>query len=81
MTITAIPPAGYVSATSTVGGPSPATIQLSTPTNVSLAAGTTAGSLTVTFTAPSNAPGGQTYTSLACTNAGMTTGCVGPAEL
>ena len=81
VTITANPPAGYVSATSNVGGPSPATIQLSMPTNVSLSAGTTAGSLTVTFSAPSNAPGGQAYTSLACTNSGMSVGCVGPASV
>ena len=37
---------------------------------------TTAGALTITFTGSSNAPGGQTYTATACTNAAMTTGCV-----
>ena len=29
----------------------------------------------------SNAPGGQTYTANACTNAGMTTACVGPQSI
>jgi hypothetical protein len=75
VTITANPPAGYVAATSSVGGPSTATTQLNAPTGVTLAtSGTTA--LTVTFTASSNAASGQTYTAKACTNSGMTTGCV-----
>jgi trimeric autotransporter adhesin len=81
VTITANPPTGFVSATSTEGGPSPATIQLNAPTGVTLAVGTTNGSLTVTFTASSNAAAGQTYSDLACTNSGMTTGCVGPATV
>jgi type II secretory pathway pseudopilin PulG len=55
--------------------------QLTPTTGVTLSYGTTSGSLGVTFTAPSNAPGGQTYTALACTNSGMTTGCVGPAPI
>jgi YVTN family beta-propeller protein len=37
---------------------------------------TTAGAILVTFTGSSNAPSGQTYSATACTNSGMTTGCV-----
>ena len=61
--------------------PRAATTQLNAPTGVSLAYGTVAGSIAVTYTASSNAPGGQTYTVTACTNAGMTTGCVSNANL
>ena len=81
ITVTANPPTGYVSATSTVTGPTTSTIQLAQPTGVTLAYGTVSGSIKVTFTAPTNAPGGQTYTALACTNAGMTTACVGPQSI
>ena len=58
------------------GRPTLATVQLTAPTGVTLAYGTVAGSIAVTFTGSSNAPGGQTYTAKACTDAGMTTGCV-----
>ena len=67
--------------TSAVSGPVLASIQLATPTDVTLAYGTVAGSISISFTGSSNAPGGQTYTAKACTNAGMTTGCVTNAEL
>ncbi|HEV3213450.1 MAG TPA: hypothetical protein VGZ03_08665 [Acidimicrobiales bacterium] len=82
VTITAVPPAGFVSATSAVSASSaPATTQLAAPTGVSLAYGTVAGSIAVSYTGSSNAAGGQTYTVTACTNAGMTTGCVSNANL
>ena len=55
--------------------------QLTPPTNVMLAYGTSAGSIGVTFTAPTNAPGSQTYTAEACQNSGMTTGCIGPEAI
>jgi hypothetical protein len=78
VTITAVPPAGYVSATSAVSAsPAPATTQLASPTITSVVpSGSTTGALVVNFTSSSNAPGGQTYTAKACTNVGMTTGCV-----
>jgi hypothetical protein len=55
--------------------------QLLAPTNVTLSYGTTAGTLGVTFTAPSNAPGGQTYTATACTNSAMTVNCITPEAI
>jgi hypothetical protein len=77
VTITANPSSSaYVSATTAAQGPTLATTQLTVPTNLTLAYGTVAGSILVTFTGSSNAPGGQTYTARACTNVGMTTGCV-----
>jgi hypothetical protein len=76
VTVTAVASTGYLAATSSAIGPTPATTQLAAPTGVSLAYGTVAGSVKVTFTGSSNAPGGQTYTAMACTNAAMTTGCV-----
>jgi hypothetical protein len=78
--ITANPPTGYLSAVVN-GGPGKATTQLNLPTAVGLAAGTTSGSLTVSFTAPTNAPGGQTYSAEACTGAGMTGTCVNQASI
>ena len=76
--ITAVPPAGYVAATSAVSSSSvAATTQLAAPTITSVtASATTTGALAITFTGSANAPGGQTYTATACTNVGMTTGCV-----
>jgi hypothetical protein len=50
-------------------------VQLTLPTSVTLAYGSVAGSVMVSFNASSNAPGGQTYTVKACTNASMTTAC------
>jgi hypothetical protein len=80
--VTAVPPAGYVAATSATSAASAvATAQLVAPTNVTLAYGSVAGSIAVTYTGSSNAPGGQTYTVTACTNAAMTTGCVTSANL
>jgi len=81
VTITANPPTGYVAATTAAVGPTPATIQLNTPTGVTLGYGTVGGSISVTFTAPSNAPGSQAYTALACTDSGMTLNCVGPVAI
>ena len=56
---TAVPPAGYVSGVSAAAGPSASTVQLTAPTGVTLAYGTVAGSIKVTFTAPGNAAAGQ----------------------
>jgi hypothetical protein len=81
VTVTAVPPTGYISATSSIIGPTSATVQLNAPTSVSLAAGTTAGSVIVNFTGSSNAPGGQLYTAYACTGTGMTGTCTSPAAI
>ena len=76
--ITAVPPAGFVSATSAVSASAAgATTQLAAATITGVTSSTTtAGQLTIAFTGAANAPGGQLYTATACTNAGMTTGCV-----
>ena len=79
--IVANPPTGYVSAESSIVGPTTTTAQLNAPTNVVLSYGTTAGSIGVTFTPSSGAPGGQTYTADACTNNLMSIGCVTPEQL
>ncbi len=42
---------------------------------------TTAGALTVTFTAPSNAPAGETYSAKACTDSAMSQNCVTQASI
>ena len=80
VTITAVAPAGYVNNVSAVSSSSKATTQLTIPTGVTLAAGTVAGSIKVSFTAPGNAAGGQTYTVNVCTGAGMTGTCVSNAN-
>jgi len=66
----------YLPATTPASGPTLATVQLTAPGAPTLAYGSTAGALNVTFTGSSNAPAGQTYTVEACTNVVMTTGCV-----
>ncbi len=76
VTVTANASSGYLAATSAVAGPTSPTVQLTAPTGVTLSYGTTAGSIGVSFTAPTNAASGQTYSATACTNLGMTTGCV-----
>jgi hypothetical protein len=83
VTITAVGPAGYASNVTAVSAGTKATTQLNAPGKPTLASGTstTSGSLAVTFAASSNAAAGQTYTALACTNVGMTSGCVGPAAI
>lgn len=51
--------------------------QLSAPAITSATpSSTTPGGVTVNFTAPANAPGGQTYTGEICTDPGMTIACV-----
>jgi hypothetical protein len=56
-------------------------IQLLPSANVTLDYGTTTGSISVAFTGPSDAPAGQTYTALACTDPGMSANCVGPTSI
>ena len=82
VTVTASASTGYlVSPASAAAGPSASTVQLTAPTGVTLAYGTVAGSIKVTFTAPGNAAAGQLYTATACTGAGMTGTCVGPSAI
>jgi hypothetical protein len=81
VTVTANASTGYLAATSTVAGPFNPTVQLIAPSSVTLSYGPTAGSINVTFTAPSNAAPGQTYTAQACTNAGMSTNCITPQAI
>lgn len=71
---------GYASANSPVSVPANTTVQLAAPTNVTAGYGSVAGSLSVTFTPPAVVATGQTYSVNACTNVGMTTGCVGSAN-
>ena len=80
-TVTASASAGYLAATSSASSGLAATTQLTAPTNVTLGYGTISGSLTVSFTAPGNAAAGQTYTTILCTNSGMSTGCTTAASI
>ena len=82
VTVTASASTGYlVSPASSIAGPQAATSQLNAPTGVTgWAAGAAAGSINVTFTAPTGtAP--TSYTAIACTNVGMTANCVGPTAI
>jgi len=74
--VTATGSTNYLPSTTPPSGPTMATVQLTAPSAITLAFGSSAGGMNVTFTGSSNAPTGQTYTVTACTNAGMTTGCV-----
>lgn len=71
---------GYLSSPPTTAGPqnSSGTALVPVVTSVTPSA-STAGALVVTFTPPSNAPGGETYTANACTDSGMSQGCVAAA--
>ncbi|MGC2485369.1 MAG: fibronectin type III domain-containing protein [Acidimicrobiales bacterium] len=82
VTITAVSSnAAYASATTSTPGPSAvATVQLSTPSGVTVGYGTVAGSVSISFTPPSPAAPGQTYTVTVCKNVAMTTGCVSNAN-
>lgn len=76
VSITATASTNYLGSTSPPVGPTLATQKLSAPSVPTLGYGPTSGTLSVTFTGSLNAPGGETYTVLACTNSAMTTGCV-----
>jgi type II secretory pathway pseudopilin PulG len=65
--------AGYASATTAfTTTPAVASVQLVSPANVTLGYGTTAGAMTVSFTASPQAPTGQIYGVQACTNGNCT---------
>ncbi|MGH3732168.1 MAG: hypothetical protein ACRDVC_02125 [Acidimicrobiales bacterium] len=66
---------GYASAMTGLSALTVATEQLAAPTLVTANYGTVAGSISVTFTAPLGAPGGQTYTVQACANVTMAPPC------
>jgi hypothetical protein len=74
--ITAVGTTGFVNGNSAVSGPVTAAVQLAAPTGVTAGYGTAAGSLSLNFTQPTPAAVGQNYTAVACTNAGMTSGCI-----
>lgn len=78
VTVTANADGAQPASTSVVASPAVrATQQLASPTSVVASSSpTTAGVVDATFTPPSNAPAGQTYQALACTNSSMTSGCV-----
>jgi Fibronectin type III domain len=71
--ITANAPAGFL-LSSAIGGPAMATVQIGT-ISPTATFGTTAGSLTVTFSTPSSAATSQTYTAEACTGASLSGTC------
>jgi trimeric autotransporter adhesin len=72
--ITADAPTGFLSSTAT-GGPVMATVQIGT-ISPTATYGSTAGSLTVTFSTPTSAATSQTYTAEACQNSNLTGNCV-----
>ncbi len=75
--ITASATGNYLAATTPPYQPAVmATVQLVAPTGVTATAGTVAGSLVVSFTAPSVIASNQAYTVAACTNSNMSAGCV-----
>jgi hypothetical protein len=77
VTITAVSSTpGYASATTAVSPATMATVQLLSPTGLSANYGPAVGTIIFSLTPPVGAPSGQTYTVLACTNSGMTTGCI-----
>jgi type II secretory pathway pseudopilin PulG len=77
VTITAVSSAsGYASATTAVSPATTATAQLVTPTGLNANYGTAAGTITLSFTPSVVVAPGQTYTVEACTDSGMTAGCV-----
>jgi type II secretory pathway pseudopilin PulG len=77
VTITAVSSTpGFASATTGVSPATLATVQLVAPTGLSANYGTAAGTITISFTPPVTVAPGQTYTATACTNSGMTVGCV-----
>ena len=76
VTVTAVASTGYISATSSQsqalssGSAVSPTVTSVAPSSVS------AGALVVTFAGLTSPPTGQTYTATACTDTGMTSGCV-----
>jgi hypothetical protein len=79
--ITATGSGSYLASTSPPKGPTMATVQLVAPTNIALNYGNTAGSLSVSFAAPSTVANGQTYTIKACTTNAMQGTCLSNANV
>jgi hypothetical protein len=79
--ITAAGSGSYLASTSPPKGPTMATLQLVAPTTITLNYGTSAGSLSVSFTPPTVVASGQTYTIKACTNSAMQGTCVSNANV
>ncbi|HVB70876.1 MAG TPA: fibronectin type III domain-containing protein [Acidimicrobiales bacterium] len=77
VTVSADPNGNYTGTTSLIYSPPViATRQLAAPSGVSAAGSSTqVGAIEVSFTAPSNAPGGQTYVLTVCTDLAMSMSC------
>ena len=73
ITVIAQASTGYLVSAASASGTGAATVQLVAPTNINVAPGATLNSLTVSWTASSNAAGAQTYTIRVYANAGLTT--------
>lgn len=77
--VTAAASQNFLGSTSPPGGPGMASVLLQAPPAPTLADGTTAGTLIVTYSTSPNAPtNGETYTLKACTNQQMTSACLTP---
>jgi len=72
-TVTAEASTGYLASAASTAGTATTQVLLATPTALTVVGGASAGSVTVTWTGSSNAPGGQLYTIKAYTDAGLTT--------
>ena len=77
VTVTAVASTGYLASSPSAvpASPTMASIQLISPSITSVTAPTKPGTLKVSFNGSPNAPNGESYTILACTNTNMTQGC------
>lgn len=66
---------GYLQSAPATAGPQTSSGTASIPIVTSVSPGPVSGSLVITFTPPSTAPSGETYTATACPGSTMTSGC------
>lgn len=78
--VTANPSSGYLVSPPSSQVSQADTSQLAAPTGVIAAYGSSAGSISLSFTPPGTVVAGQTYTATACTNSAMNSGCVSNAN-
>jgi hypothetical protein len=77
VSVTALGSQWFLPATSAVFGPVTTTVQLLAPVITKLATSTTnVGAVVITYTGSANAPPGQIYSAMACTNEAMSANCV-----
>jgi type II secretory pathway pseudopilin PulG len=83
VTVSADPNGNYTGTTSLIFSPPvKATVQLGAPSGVTaVGSSTQVGAIVVSFTAPSNAPSGQTYLLTVCSNQGMSLSCQSEAAV